>query len=133
MMAKAPNAELDPRVAGADSAELLVMVYDRLVLDVQRGLEAQRRGDLEETVRQLTHARDIVTELQQNLTVDAFKGGYDLAALYEFLNRRLVMASIGKDTAITDECLTLVTDLCVAWRHAAYAGASEPASRHRSA
>lgn len=132
-MAKADDADLDTTIARADSAQLLVMLYDRLVLDVRRGLEAQRHGDLAETVRQLTHARDIVTELQQNLRVEEFKGGYDLAALYEFLNRRLVMASIGKDTAVTDECLTLVTDLCTAWRHAAYAGAVEPEARHRSA
>lgn len=114
-----------PSVHTADWSQLLVMVYDRLVLDVQHGLEAQRRGDAEETLRQLTHALDIVGELQRSMRVAEFKGGYDLAALYEFLNRRLVLASIGKDTAITDECLTLVTDLCATWRRAALAVAEE--------
>ena len=125
--------KLTDRVADASWSELLVMVYDRLVLDVRRGLEAQRRGDLEETMRQLSHAMDIVGELQRSVRVEEFKGGYDLAALYEFLNRRLVMASIGKDTAITDECLQLVTDLCHTWRQTALQGAGDGAFAERTA
>jgi flagellar protein FliS len=95
------------------------MLYDRLVLDVQRGLEAQRDGDNVQTIDRLTHALTIVDELRRNVDGQEIKGGYDLAALYEFLNRRLVMASIGNDTAITDECLELVTDLCQTWRRLA--------------
>lgn len=109
----------------ADWPQLLVMVYDRLVLDVQRGLDAQRRGAVEEMMSHLSHALDIVSELQRSVRVEEFKGGYDLAALYEFLNRRLVLASIGKDAAVTDEVLTLVIDLCATWRQAALAGIDE--------
>ena len=110
---------LDASIATASPARLLVMLFDRLVLDVQRGLDAQRRGDFEETHRQLTHAQDIVMELQSSLRADEFKGGYDLAALYSFLHRQLVMANIRKDASITGEVLTLVTDLSDAWREAA--------------
>lgn len=109
-----PNASL----ARESWHQLEAMVYDRLLLDVERGLEAQRRGDLAETHRQLSHALDIVSEFQRSLPVEDFRGGYDLAALYEFLQRRLVLASIGKDVAITDECLQLVTNLCAGWREA---------------
>ena len=118
-------AYMDATIATASPSRLLVMLFDRLVLDVQRGLEAQRRGDFEETHRQLTHAQDIVMELQSSLRADEFKGGYDLAALYGFLHRQLIMANIRKDAAITDEVLTLVTDLCDAWRQAALQCASE--------
>ena len=111
-------------------SELLLMVYDRLVLDVQRGLEAQRRGDREETVGHLTHALEIVSELQRSMRVEEHRGGYDLAALYEFLNRRLVMASVGHDTAVTDECLRLVTDLCVTWREAVQTASASSLDRH---
>ncbi|HEY0904716.1 MAG TPA: flagellar export chaperone FliS [Marmoricola sp.] len=96
--------------------DLQTMVHDRLVLDVERGLAAQRRGDLAETDRQLSHALDIVAEFQRSLPVDDFRGGYGLGALYDFLQRRLVLARVGRDTAITDECLGLVTDLCAGWR-----------------
>jgi len=103
------------------------MLYERLVLDVQRGLEAQRRGDHQETHRQLTHAQDIVMELQSSLRADQFKGGYDLSALYGFLHRQLVTANVRKDATITDECLTMVTDLCETWRQAALESVSSPA------
>ena len=116
---------LDASIATASPARLLVMLFDRLVLDVQRGLDAQRRGDFEETHPQLTHAQDIVMELQSSLRADEFKGGYDLAALYSFLHRQLVLANIRKDAVITDEVLTLVTDLCDAWRQAALQCATE--------
>jgi flagellar protein FliS len=118
-------AYLDASVATASPARLLVMLFERLVLDVQRGLEAQRHGDFEETHRQLTHAQDIVMELQSSLRADQFKGGYDLAALYGFLHRQLVMANVRKDTSITDECLQMVTDLCDTWRQAALQSAEE--------
>lgn len=118
-------AYLDASIATASPARLLVMLFDRLVLDVQRGLDAQRRGDFEETHRQLTHAQDIVLELQSSLKADEFKGGYQLAALYSFLHRQLVMANIRRDASITDEVLTLVTDLCDAWRQAALQCAAE--------
>ena len=125
MMNNARAAYMDASVATASPSRLLVMLFERLVLDVQRGLEAQRRGDFEETHRQLTHAQDIVLELQASLRADEFKGGYDLAALYSFLHRQLVMANIRKDAVITDEVLTLVTDLCDAWRLAALLCAGE--------
>jgi flagellar protein FliS len=125
MTTNARAAYLDASVATASPARLLVMLFDRLVLDVQRGLDAQRRGDFEETHRHLTHAQDIVMELQSSLKADEFRGGYDLAALYSFLHRQLVMANIRKDAAITDDVLTLVTDLCDAWRQAALQCATE--------
>ena len=112
-------AYLDASIATASPARLLVMLFDRLVLDVQRGLEAQRNGDFEETHRQLTHAQDILLELSSSLRPEEFRGGYDLAALYGFLHRQLVMANVRKDAAITDEVLALVTDLCDTWREAA--------------
>ncbi|MBW8751196.1 MAG: flagellar export chaperone FliS [Propionibacteriales bacterium] len=125
MKTNARAAYLDASVATASPARLLVMLLDRLVLDVQRGLEAQRQSDHEETHRHLTHAQDIVLELATSLRPEEFRGGYDLAALYGFLHRQLVMANVRKDAAMTDEVLTLVTDLCDTWRQVAvqsYAG-----------
>lgn len=127
MMPNARATYMDASISTASPARLLVMLYERLVLDVQRGLEAQRKGDFEETHKQLTHAQDIVMELQSSLKADQFKGGYDLSALYGFLHRQLVLANIRKDAAITDECLSMVTELCDTWRQAALEAASATA------
>ena len=133
MTTNARAAYLDASIATASPARLLVMLFDRLVLDVQRGLEAQRRGDFEETHRQLTHAQDILLELAVSLRPEEFRGGYDLAALYGFLHRQLVMANVRKDAAITDEVLTLVTDLCETWRQAAMQSVGDPGAVDKGA
>ena len=122
-MTDARSDGLEPAIATASPARLLVMLYERLVLDVQRGIEAQRRNDFQETHRQLTHAQAIVSELQASLPADQFRGGYDLSALYGFLHRQLVKADVGEEAAVTDECLRMVTDLCESWREAALASA----------
>ncbi len=124
MSTNARAAYLDASIATASPARLLVMLYERLVLDVQRGLEAQRRGDFEEAHRQLLHAQDIVMELQTSLRPEMFKGGHELASLYGYLHRRLILANIRKDASVTEECLTLVTGLCDTWRQAALDAAS---------
>jgi flagellar protein FliS len=124
MMIQARAAYLDASIATASPARLLVMLYERLVLDVQRGLVAQRSGDISETHRQLTHAQDIVLELHSSLKPELFTGGQELAALYGYLHGRLVLANVRKDQAITAECLGLVTDLCETWRQAALESAT---------
>ncbi|MGO4256965.1 flagellar export chaperone FliS [Marmoricola sp. RAF53] len=124
MTLDARAAYVNNSIATASPARLLVMLYERLVLDVQRGLEAQRRGDHQETHKQLTHAQDIIMELQSSLRPEMFKGGHDLSALYGFLHRQLVLANIRKDAGITGECLTLVTELCDTWRQAAVEAAT---------
>ena len=119
MTTNARAAYLDASIATASPARLLVMLYDRLVLDVQRALDAQERGDNEATHHQLVHAQDIVMELHSSLKPEVFKGGHDLAALYAFLHRQLVRANMTKDAAVTTDCLRIVTDLAETWRQAA--------------
>ena len=119
MMTNARATYMDASIATASPARLLVMLYERLVLDLQRGLAAQESGQVEETHRQLTHAQDIVMELHSSLKTDGFKGAADLGSLYGYLHRQLVVANIRKDVDITRECLRIVTDLCDTWRQAA--------------
>ncbi|MFL6156634.1 MAG: flagellar export chaperone FliS [Marmoricola sp.] len=118
-MTNARATYMDASVATASPARLLVMLYERLVLDVRRGLDALERHDIVETHQQLTHAQDIVMELHSSLRTDGFKGAQDLAALYGFLHRQLVTANVRKDVGITTDCLAIVTTLCDTWRQAA--------------
>jgi len=113
------NAYLEASVATASPARLLVMLCDRLVLDLTRGLEAQRNNDVEAAHRELLHAQEIVLELRCSLRTDAWEGGPGLASLYDFLHLELVRANVTKDAGITEGCLGLVTDLAATWREAA--------------
>jgi flagellar protein FliS len=115
----AKNAYVQSSVETASPARLLIMLYDRLVLDVQRGLAAQRAGDLPEAHNQLVHAQEIVIHLRSTLKVEAWDGGPGLASLYDWLHNELIRANIRKDPAITEGCLGIVTDLCDTWKQAA--------------
>lgn len=124
MMSNPRAAYLGASVSTASPARLLVMLCERLVLDVTRGLNAQTDGDHHEAHRQLVHAQEIVLELRATLDVDAWDGGPALASIYDFLHAELVRANISKDAGRTEACLRLVTDLCATWREAALQASS---------
>jgi flagellar secretion chaperone FliS len=122
----AKNAYVQSSVETASPARLLVMLYDRLVLDLQRGLAAQQAGNVPEAHTQLVHAQEIVIHLRSTLKVEAWDGGPGLASLYDWLHAQLIQANIRKDPAITESCLGMVTDLADAWRQAALQLAGAP-------
>ena len=119
MTTDARSAYMNASVATAGPSQLLVMLCQRLVLDVERGLDALRVGSLDDTNRHLGHAQDIVIELRSALRVDAWDGGPALASLYDYLHLSLVKANVTKDVALTEHTLVMVTDLCRTWREAA--------------
>lgn len=112
-------AYMGQMVTTANPSRLLVMVYDRLVLDVRRAAEAQRAGDFATASTQLLHAQEIVLELSSSLSLDAWEGARQLASIYAFLHTELVRANVERDVEITESCLGLVTPLAEAWREAA--------------
>jgi flagellar protein FliS len=118
-MPNARTAYMDASVQTASPARLLVMLYDRLVLDCRRALEAQQAGDHAAAHRHLVHAQDVVVELRSSLRVDDWEGGPSLDALYGHLHVRLVAANIRRDAELTQHCLTIVEGLAEAWREAA--------------
>jgi flagellar secretion chaperone FliS len=124
MNPSARAAYMDASVATASPARLLVMLYERLVLDCHRALDAQRAGDHQEAHRQLLHAQDIVLELRSSLKTDAWEGGPGLASLYDYLHTRLINANVKRDVTITEHCLGLVQDLAQTWREAALSTAT---------
>jgi flagellar secretion chaperone FliS len=122
----AKNAYVQNSVETASPARLLVMLYDRLVLDLQRGLAAQQAGNVPEAHTQLVHAQEIVIHLRGTLKVEAWDGGPALASVYDWLHGQLIQANMRKDAAITEACLGMVTDLADAWRQAALQLAGAP-------
>jgi flagellar protein FliS len=114
---------LSDSVATASPARLLVMLYDRLVLDLVRAEEALRTGDRVTGSQQLVHAQEIVMELRTTLDVDAWAGAAGLAQLYEFLITELIGANVKGDADRAAACRALVEPLAEAWREAAMTGA----------
>ena len=126
-MSSARNAYVGSSVTTASPARLLVMLCERLVLDVRRGLEAQQAGNLPEAHNQLVHAQEIIIHLRSTLRVETWDGGPGLASLYDWLHNQLIRANIQKDPSITQGCLTMVSDLAQTWREAALQSLTEDA------
>ena len=108
----------DDAVLSATPERLLTMLYDRLLLDIERGENAQRAGDWAEANTQLQHAQAIVAELTSSLSGD-WSGSSGLRALYAFLTQTLIGANIGRDPERTQSCHQLVAPLREAWHTAA--------------
>ncbi|HWG98650.1 MAG TPA: flagellar export chaperone FliS [Pilimelia sp.] len=117
----APHREryLADSIATASPARLLVMLYDRLVLDLSRAEAALAAGDTAEGSTQLLHAQEIVIELRASLNLDAWEGAPGLAQLYGFLLTELVNANVRRDAARVAAARALVEPLRDAWREAA--------------
>ncbi|GGJ82576.1 flagellar protein FliS [Pilimelia anulata] len=121
------NRYLADAVATASPARLLVMLYDRLVLDLARGEQALRDGDRGAASQQLLHAQDIVLELRASLDTDAWEGGPGLARLYEFVMTELIQANVRRDADRVAGCRALMEPLRDAWREAAATTAASAA------
>lgn len=119
MIANARATYMQASVSTASPARLLVMLYERLELDIRRAHEALLAAEPITAHEQLVHAQEIVSELQTSLRPDLWSGGPSMASLYDYLLRRLVEANLRKDAAVVAECLELVSDLCETWRAAA--------------
>ncbi len=113
-------------VATSSPQQVLVMLYDRLALDLERAQKAAAAGERESASDQLLHAQDIVLELLSSLQVDAWEGGPRLAALYNWLISELVQANIKLDTNRISACRQVVEPLRDAWRQAAASLAGSP-------
>jgi flagellar protein FliS len=118
---------LGDAVSTASPQQLLVMLYDRLALDLDRGHAALSSGDRETASEQLQHAQEIVMELQGSLKVELWDGGPRLAALYTWLLTELITANIKGDLRRVADCRKIVEPLRDAWREAAASLATSPA------
>ena len=105
----------------ASPGKLLVMLYDRLVLDLMQGEEALRAQDRERAADRIGHAQEIILELRTTLDVDAWEGAPGLANLYGFLLTELIGANITQDAARIASCRQLLEPLRDTWREAAAA------------
>jgi flagellar protein FliS len=105
-------------VATATPARRIVLLYDRLWLDIQRALAAQDGGELSARDH-LQHAQQIVAELLGSLDRTAWSGAADLAALYGYLLTEL-MAEAGEPRPGRLALISrIVSDLRATWQQAA--------------
>lgn len=131
---------LQDSISTASPGKLLLMLYDRLVLDLMQAEEAlrataarpsgerptadevlRRSGERERAHERLTHAQEIIVELRASLDVEAWSGAPGLADLYSFLLTELIGANVARDADRVAACRALVEPLRDAWHEAAVA------------
>ncbi|MDM7830538.1 flagellar export chaperone FliS [Cellulomonas edaphi] len=108
-------------VSTVGPARLLTMLYDRLLLDLDRGCSALVMGDRLTGASHLQHAQDIVAELMSSLDERVWDGGEQLMAIYRYLFTTLVDAGVQGDSEKVAECRDMVEPLRAAWHAAAQA------------
>jgi flagellar protein FliS len=119
-------------IMSASPVRLLTMLYDRLLLDLDRAEAAHATKSWTVASTNLLHAQDIVAELQSSLKVDAWDGGERLLALYVYISSALIAANVQRDTARIRECITLLEPLRQAWHEAAGQIASSERAAEKS-
>jgi flagellar secretion chaperone FliS len=99
---------LNDRVMTATPAQRVVMLFDRLALDLQRAVDST---DDIEAGSHIGHATTIVAELLGSLNRDAGGPADNLAALYGFLLKEFTTARCGSDRTRLSPLQTIVGGL----------------------
>ena len=107
---------LRDKVMTASPARRVVMLYDRLGLDVRQARAATDPMTLNSHV---SHALDIVTELYGSLNAAAGGPAENLASIYGFLINELMTARSTGEPGRLAASEKIVTDLRQAWAGAA--------------
>ncbi len=99
--------------------QLIVALYDRILLDLERALTAISDHDVYRAHTALVHAQEIVHELHTSLDLKQWPGGASLAAVYRHVQDALVEANVNKDPAPVRASREMLVPLRDAWREAA--------------
>ena len=132
-LAAARNLYNRDSVLSASPARLLVMLYDRLLLDPSRAETSQLGEDWSTASAQLLHAQEIVSELMNSLRPEIWDGGPGLMAVYVYVMEALVAANSRRDVQRTRECIRLLEPLRLAWHEAALKVSMQEAALRRDA
>lgn len=119
MVTQQRNQYLRDQILSATPARLLTMLYDRLLLDLNRAEAAQAQENWAAASEQLIHAQAIVTELSSSLKTGVWDGSDDLFATYVYVTNALMNANITRSIELTREARELITPLREAWHEAA--------------
>ena len=116
------NPYVDDAALTASPQRLLVMLYDRLALDLHRAQIAIEASNPSKAHDSLVHAQDIVFELRAALDLEIWPGGQRLSMLYDYILELLVEANVKKQAHIVATCRQLIAPIHDAWHEAAGLG-----------
>lgn len=107
---------LKTRLASADPHQIIQMLMEGAIDSMKVAKITIEQKDYENKSKSLSKATSIIDSLR--LSLDTSVGGdmtENLAALYGYMSRRLMEASIQNDIAIVDEVIGLLSTIKSAW------------------
>ena len=111
------KTEMDTSVAAADQHKLILLLFQGALLAVSTARNHMLRKNIAAKGKSISHAILIIDEgLRSSLDVNT--GGalaQNLAALYEYMSKRLLVANLNNDVAALDEVSNLLLELKQAW------------------
>ncbi len=113
-------------ILSASPVRLLTMLYDRLLLDLERAEAAHGQQDWDVASENLLHAQSIIAELASSLKTDVWDGGETLLALYTYVSNALIAANVQRDVSRIRESITLLEPLRQGWHEAAGSLGTQP-------
>lgn len=112
------NVGLETGVVAANPHQLIVMLYEGAELAVRMAIKYLNEGDIAKKSIVISKASNIIQEGLR--TALDHKHGGDIAlqldALYDYMNKRLMLAHINNQTAPLEEVLGLLRELHGAWQ-----------------
>jgi flagellar protein FliS len=118
------------QVLQASPVELVVMLYDKAILNLKAARTCLSEGDLKEKGKLICQAVDIIAELQAVL--DREKGGeiaVKLNQLYSYMLERLTVGHYENDPGQIAEVVRLLEELQQGWRGLAQSAAAAQAGQ----
>lgn len=99
------SVSLETSVMAASPHQLIVMLFDGAKMAVSNALRHMQAGEIEAKGKAISRAMAIIND-GLNASLDK-KAGYDLAvslaALYDYMSQRLLMANLQNDAAMLEE------------------------------
>ena len=114
----ARNKFMADGVGSTPPERLLVMLYDRLLRDLEDATVAISRSDVAGAHEALTHAQDIVAELHSALDLEGWDGAQAMSDLYTWIADLLGRANVTKSAPLVAEARSLIQPLRDTWAEA---------------
>lgn len=107
---------LESSVKSADPHRLVLLLFQGAENGVSLAKQSIRLGNLHAKSQAISNAIDIIRNgLKGSLDLEVGDLPARLEALYEYMNRRLLQASLKNDEAVLDEVARLLSEIRSAW------------------
>jgi flagellar protein FliS len=110
------QAYRESEITGDNPVHLVVLLYDQLLRDLQRALDAFRKQDIERRCGELNHALVVLAQLQGSLNLDGGgEAAQSLDRFYDLVRENLLRASMEGSAALLEKQWRNILGVREAW------------------